>query len=122
MKNCGTNKKVLLYINEDTDSACCLFSNSIPSGCDYCLIWLFVITERLFEQPNQKHILFMSLAITLPGTPNRQALERFGTLGPDGIRRPFHVYHLGKAVSEGSLVAKLSQLMSASQTVLAFWL
>ena len=34
-------------------------------------------------------------------TPNSQALERFGTLGADGQRRPFHTYHLGQAVSDG---------------------
>ena len=45
------------------------------------------------------------------GTPNKQALERFGTLGADGLRRPFHAYHLRQAVSEGHLIAKTRFLL-----------
>lgn len=48
-----------------------------------------------------ERVLGASYYVALTGTPNKQALERFGTLGADGLRRPFHAYHLGQAVSEG---------------------
>jgi len=39
--------------------------------------------------------------VALTGTPSLQALERFGTRGPEGLLRPFHSYHLGQAISDG---------------------
>eukprot|EP00931_Biecheleriopsis_adriatica_P055484 TRINITY_DN32820_c0_g1_i1.p1 TRINITY_DN32820_c0_g1~~TRINITY_DN32820_c0_g1_i1.p1 ORF type:complete len:891 (-),score=143.12 TRINITY_DN32820_c0_g1_i1:188-2830(-) len=48
-----------------------------------------------------ERVLGASYFVALTGTPNRQALERFGTRCSDGLLRPFHCYHLGRAVSEG---------------------
>lgn len=50
---------------------------------------------------SMERALGASYFVALTGTPNMQALERFGTLGSDGNRRPFHSYHLGQAVSDG---------------------
>lgn len=50
---------------------------------------------------SMERVLGASYFVALTGTPNRQALERFGTLCPDGLCRPFHSYHLGNAVSDG---------------------
>ncbi|CAE7208956.1 ANKK1 [Symbiodinium sp. CCMP2592] len=50
---------------------------------------------------SMERALGASYFVALTGTPNTQALERFGTLGSDGFRRPFHSYHLGQAVSDG---------------------
>lgn len=58
-------------------------------------------TEYGSMTQSMERVLGASYFVALTGTPNRQALERFGTLCSDGLLRPFHSYHLGNAVLDG---------------------
>ncbi len=40
-------------------------------------------------------------------TPKAKTLEQFGTLGPDGTYRPFHIYSMRQAIEEGFILDPL---------------
>lgn len=45
-------------------------------------------------------------------TPRNVTLERFGTPGPDGLPRPFHLYSMRQAIEEGFILDVLQNYMT----------
>lgn len=55
------------------------------------------IQSEMKSRQKQNHISFFGFT----GTPKPQTLEVFGTLQPDGTRRPFHTYTMRQSIGEG---------------------
>ena len=55
------------------------------------------IQSEMKSRQKQNHISFFGFT----GTPKPQTLEVFGTLQPDGTRRPFHTYTMKQSIGEG---------------------
>lgn len=55
------------------------------------------IRSEMKSRQKQNHISFFGFT----GTPKPQTLEVFGTLQPDGTRRPFHTYTMKQSIGEG---------------------
>jgi type I restriction enzyme R subunit len=45
-------------------------------------------------------------------TPRNVTLERFGTIGPDGLPHPFHLYSMRQAIEEGFILDVLQNYMT----------
>lgn len=45
-------------------------------------------------------------------TPKPKTMELFGTLGPDGMKRPFHTYSMRQAIEEGFILDPLQNFIS----------
>jgi type I restriction enzyme R subunit len=45
-------------------------------------------------------------------TPKSKTLELFGTLGSDGVKRPFHTYSMQQAIEEGFILDPLQNFLS----------
>lgn len=56
-------------------------------------------------QPNISYFAFTA-------TPRNVTLERFGTRGPDGLPRPFHLYSMRQAIEEGFILDVLQNYMT----------
>ncbi|MDF2096026.1 type I restriction endonuclease subunit R [Aquibaculum arenosum] len=56
-------------------------------------------------QPNISYFAFTA-------TPRNVTLERFGTPGPDGLPRPFHLYSMRQAIEEGFILDVLQNYMT----------
>ena len=54
------------------------------------------IQSEMKSRQKQNHISFFGFT----GTPKPQTLEVFGTLQPDGTRRPFHTYTMRQSIGE----------------------
>ena len=61
--------------------------------------------RRRGPQPNISYFAFTA-------TPRNVTLERFGTLGPDGLPQPFHVYSMRQAIEEGFILDVLQHYMT----------
>jgi type I restriction enzyme R subunit len=56
-------------------------------------------------QPNISYFAFTA-------TPRNVTLERFGTMGTDGLPRPFHLYSMRQAIEEGFILDVLQNYMT----------
>ena len=56
-------------------------------------------------QPNISYFAFTA-------TPRNVTLERFGSKGPDGLPRPFHLYSMRQAIEEGFILDVLQNYMT----------
>jgi type I restriction enzyme R subunit len=56
-------------------------------------------------QPNISYFAFTA-------TPRNVTLERFGTPGPDGLPKPFHLYSMRQAIDEGFILDVLQNYMT----------
>lgn len=56
-------------------------------------------------QPNISYFAFTA-------TPRNVTLERFGTKGPDGLPRPFHLYSMRQAIEEGFILDVLQNYIT----------
>ncbi|MDK2788954.1 MAG: type restriction enzyme subunit [Epulopiscium sp.] len=66
------------------------------------------ILNILKKRGPQKNISFFAFT----ATPKAKTLEMFGTKGPDGIPRPFHLYSMRQAIEEGFILDVLQNYVT----------
>jgi type I restriction enzyme R subunit len=67
-----------------------------------------LIAEYQSQRGPQPNISFFAFT----ATPRNVTLERFGTRGPDGLPRPFHLYSMRQAIEEGFILDVLHYYMT----------
>lgn len=67
-----------------------------------------LIAEYQRQRGPQPNISFFAFT----ATPRNVTLERFGTRGPDGLPRPFHLYSMRQAIEEGFILDVLQNYMT----------
>lgn len=66
------------------------------------------ILNTLKKRGPQKNISFFAFT----ATPKAKTLEMFGTRGPDGLPRPFHLYSMRQAIEEGFILDVLQNYVT----------
>jgi type I restriction enzyme R subunit len=67
-----------------------------------------LIADYQRQRGPQANISFFAFT----ATPRNVTLERFGTPGPDGLPRPFHLYSMRQAIEEGFILDVLQYYMT----------
>ncbi|NNE61807.1 MAG: type I restriction endonuclease subunit R [Woeseia sp.] len=67
-----------------------------------------LIAEYQRQRGPQANISFFAFT----ATPRNVTLERFGTKGPDGLPKPFHLYSMRQAIEEGFILDVLRNYMT----------
>ncbi len=67
-----------------------------------------LIAEYQKQRGPQPNISFFAFT----ATPRNVTLERFGTMGPDGLPHPFHLYSMRQAIEEGFILDVLQNYMT----------
>ena len=67
-------------------------------------------TSRQLKDAIERGARIIFFAFT--ATPRNVTLERFGTRGPDGLPRPFHLYSMRQAIEEGFILDVLQYYMT----------
>ena len=67
-----------------------------------------IIAEYQKQRGPQPNISFFAFT----ATPRNVTLERFGTLGQDGLPHPFHLYSMRQAIEEGFILDVLQNCMT----------
>lgn len=67
-----------------------------------------MILNTLKKRGPQKNISFFAFT----ATPKASTLEMFGTKGPDGLPRPFHLYSMRQAIEEGFILDVLQNYVT----------
>jgi len=67
-----------------------------------------IITEYQKQRGPQPNISYFAFT----ATPRNVTLERFGTLGADGLPHPFHLYSMRQAIEEGFILDVLQNYMT----------
>lgn len=60
--------------------------------------------EAILETMRTRRMRGNASYIAFTATPKNTTLERFGTLQPDGKRKPFHLYSMKQAIEEGFIL------------------
>ncbi|GAB2478977.1 DEAD/DEAH box helicase family protein [Luteococcus sediminum] len=63
-----------------------------------------IIVESAAYRGKQKNLSFFAFT----ATPKAKTLDLFGENGPDGLKRPFHIYSMRQAIAEGFILDVLS--------------
>ena len=77
-------------------------SAETPEDIEEIIAWY---QSQRGPQPNLSYLAFTA-------TPRNVTLERFGTPGPDGLPRPFHLYSMRQAIEEGFILDVLANYMT----------
>lgn len=66
------------------------------------------ILKTINKRGKQPNISFFAFT----ATPKAKTLEMFGTIGPDGLPRPFHLYSMRQAIEEGFILDVLQNYVT----------